>query len=147
ACFLGVAVGEELHGTLEIGEQHGHLFALAFEGALGGEDLLREMLGRVGFRGGESRCRCGLTTQRLPAGSAELPAGVDSCAARRAGNVQLGATLLAEGDAGPIVEATLRAEHQASPLFSDSACSSQNCMSISRYMVAAIVRCSWATWR
>jgi hypothetical protein len=32
--FLGVAVGEQLHGALEIGEQHGDLLTLAFDSAL-----------------------------------------------------------------------------------------------------------------
>jgi len=31
ARLLGIAVGEQLHRALEIGEQHGHLLALAFE--------------------------------------------------------------------------------------------------------------------
>jgi hypothetical protein len=30
-CGLGVAVGEELHRTLDIGEQHGDLLPLPFE--------------------------------------------------------------------------------------------------------------------
>jgi len=44
ARLLGVAVGEELHGALEVGEEDGDLLALAFEGGLGSEDLLGEML-------------------------------------------------------------------------------------------------------
>ena len=39
---------------------------------------------------------------------------------------------------------TLRAAAHASTLISASACSSQNRMSISRYIVVAVVRCSWA---
>jgi hypothetical protein len=31
---LGIAVGEQLHGALEVGEEHRHLLALAFEGRL-----------------------------------------------------------------------------------------------------------------
>src|SRR3712207_8272206 len=46
----GVAVGEQLHGALEVGEQHGHLLALALQRAAGGEDALGQMLGRVGGR-------------------------------------------------------------------------------------------------
>jgi hypothetical protein len=38
--LLGVAVGQQLHRALEIGEEHRHLLALAFEGGLGGEDFL-----------------------------------------------------------------------------------------------------------
>ena len=48
ARLLGIAVGEQLHRALEVGEEDGDLLALAFEGAAGGEDLLGEMGGRVG---------------------------------------------------------------------------------------------------
>jgi hypothetical protein len=34
ARLLGVAVGQEFHGTLEVGEQHSHLFAFTFQGRL-----------------------------------------------------------------------------------------------------------------
>jgi hypothetical protein len=34
ACFLGIAVGEQLHRALEIGEEHGDLLALALERVL-----------------------------------------------------------------------------------------------------------------
>ena len=37
------------HRALEVGEEHGDLLALAFEGALGGEDLLGKVLGGVGL--------------------------------------------------------------------------------------------------
>ena len=47
ACFFGVAVSQEFHRALQVSEQHRHLFALALEGALGGEDLLREVLGGI----------------------------------------------------------------------------------------------------
>ena len=55
ARLLGITIREELHRALEIREEHGHLLALAFEGGLGGEDLLSEVLGCVhatfaGFR-------------------------------------------------------------------------------------------------
>ena len=47
--LLGIAVGQQLHRALEVGEEHRHLLALALERALGGEDLLGEVLGRVAF--------------------------------------------------------------------------------------------------
>jgi hypothetical protein len=50
ARLLGVPVSEELHRTLEVGEQHGDLLALALQRVLGGEDLLGEVLGRVRLR-------------------------------------------------------------------------------------------------
>ena len=45
--LLGVAVGEQLHRALQVGEEHRDLLALAFEGGLRGEDLLGEVLGGV----------------------------------------------------------------------------------------------------
>jgi hypothetical protein len=48
--FLGVAVGEQFHRALEVGEEDSDLLALAFEGAPGGEDLLRKMLRGIGLR-------------------------------------------------------------------------------------------------
>jgi hypothetical protein len=48
--LLGIAVGQQLHRALQVGKQHGDLFALAFEGRLGCEDALGEMLGGVGLR-------------------------------------------------------------------------------------------------
>ena len=40
----------QLHRALHVGEQHGDLLALAFEGGLGLQDFVGEMLGRVGAR-------------------------------------------------------------------------------------------------
>jgi hypothetical protein len=54
--FFGVDLLGEVHRALHIGEQHSHLLTFAFEGAPGGEDLLREMFRRVGTRvGGAGR--------------------------------------------------------------------------------------------
>jgi hypothetical protein len=38
--LLWVALGQQLHGPLEVGKQHRDLLALAFQGGAGGEDLL-----------------------------------------------------------------------------------------------------------
>ena len=35
-CLLRVTVGQQLHRALQIGEEDGHLFALAFQRGLGG---------------------------------------------------------------------------------------------------------------
>ena len=51
ARLLGVAVGEQLHRALEVGEEDRDLLALAFQRGLGGEDLLGEVLGGVGLSG------------------------------------------------------------------------------------------------
>ena len=53
--LLGVAVRQQLHGALQVGEEHRDLLALAFQRRLGGEDLLGEVLGGVGVGGGELR--------------------------------------------------------------------------------------------
>jgi hypothetical protein len=50
ARLLGIALGEQLHRAFEVGEEHGDLLALAFEGAPGGEDLLGEVARSVGLR-------------------------------------------------------------------------------------------------
>ncbi len=50
ARLLGVAVGEQLHRALEVGEEDRDLLALALQGGLRGEDLLGEVLGGVGVR-------------------------------------------------------------------------------------------------
>ena len=49
ARLLGIAVGEQLHRALEVGEEHRDLLALALQRGLRGEDLLGEVLGRVGL--------------------------------------------------------------------------------------------------
>ena len=52
--LLGVAVGEQLHRALEVGEEDRDLLALAFEGGLGVEDAFGEVLRGVPFWRGES---------------------------------------------------------------------------------------------
>ena len=49
ARLLGIAVGEQLHGALQIGEEDGDLLALALERGAGAEDLLGEVARRVGL--------------------------------------------------------------------------------------------------
>ena len=98
--LLGIAVGEQFHRALQIGEEHGDLLALAFEGGLGGEDLLGEMLWRVALRRAESRtrhCRLGLgSAEPLTALLAELGPRLVCRAATRAGSLEPSPTLLAE---------------------------------------------------
>jgi hypothetical protein len=45
----------EVHRALHVGEEDGHLLALALEGASRGEDLLGEVLGRVRARVAQRR--------------------------------------------------------------------------------------------
>ena len=57
AGLLGVAVGQQLHRALHVGEENGHLLALALEGLLRGQDPLDEVAGRVALGRGEPRRR------------------------------------------------------------------------------------------
>src|SRR5204863_9988734 len=70
--LLGVAVGEQLHGVLQVGEEHGHLLSLAFEGGLRREDALREVRGRIRIRSSKARRSASLSRDRLRAFEAEL---------------------------------------------------------------------------
>jgi hypothetical protein len=45
--LFGVAVGQQLHGALEVGEQHSDLFALAFQARTGFEDFFGQMGGGI----------------------------------------------------------------------------------------------------
>ena len=53
--LFGVAVGEQLHGPLEVGEEDGHLLSLPLEGSLRGEDAGGEVLRRVAHGRSEAR--------------------------------------------------------------------------------------------
>ena len=53
AGLLGVAISQELHRALEIGEEHRDLLAFAFQCAFECKDLLSEVLGGVGLGGRE----------------------------------------------------------------------------------------------
>ena len=55
AGLLGVAVGEQLHRTLEVGEEHRHLLTLTFERRPRQQDAVGEVLRGVGIGGGEAR--------------------------------------------------------------------------------------------
>ncbi len=57
ASLLGIAVGEQLHRALEVGEEDRDLLTLAFQGCLRGKDLLGEVLRRIRLRGRELGCR------------------------------------------------------------------------------------------
>src|SRR5438128_3804841 len=54
ARLFGIAVGKQLHRTLQVSEEHRHVLPFAFHGALRRENLLGEMLWDVGFRGSET---------------------------------------------------------------------------------------------
>jgi hypothetical protein len=56
AGFFGITIGQQLQGAFEIGEEHGHLLALAFQGGFRRQDLLGEMRGGVCLGCLGSRC-------------------------------------------------------------------------------------------
>src|SRR5262245_20153682 len=114
ARFLGVTVGEQLHGTLEVREEHRDLFALPLQRGFRGHDLLGEVLGRVGlWRGNPSRRRC--SRKGATALTAELLRGGVRRAAGWARSRQPGSTLPTELHGGKILVLAPRAVHAASP--------------------------------
>jgi hypothetical protein len=99
AGFLGIPVSEKFHRALEVSEQHRDLLALAFKGALRGEDFLYEVLRRVQLRRREPRCsRCwrGSRRQCCATAIAELAPGLDLRTAARATRRKCPAALATE---------------------------------------------------
>jgi hypothetical protein len=96
----------QLHRPLHVGEEHGHLLALAFEGGARGQNLLGEVLRRIGawtwwwprFRG---------LSERLSAFSAELFPWLVHRLAGGADQREFSAAMGAELSAGSILPATL----------------------------------------
>src|SRR5262245_49089651 len=109
--FLWIAVGEQLHRPLEVGEENGDLLALAFESRLGREDLLGQVLRGIGLRGGKAwlvrrrKQRVRTLWTELCRGRSRAPA-VRACASQRSG------AFLAELRPGPVFVPTLRTLHQ-----------------------------------
>jgi hypothetical protein len=93
--LLGVAVGEQLHRALEVGDEDGDLLALTFERGLGRQDALGEVLRGVGLGGGEA-AGWGAALERRTAFPAELLARGIRVAAARADGREPRATLAAE---------------------------------------------------
>src|SRR6202142_1631367 len=73
---FGVAVSKQLHRTLDVGKQHGDLLPLAFEGCLGGQNLIDQILGSVTLK----QSRVGIVCNPLQ-GMATL--GAELCCGRR----------------------------------------------------------------
>src|SRR5215468_8366264 len=72
ARLLRVTIGQQLHRSFEVGEEHCDLFTLALEGGLGSKDFFGEMLrgvsaGRVEPRRGGTHLN-GLATREAEAG-------------------------------------------------------------------------------
>jgi hypothetical protein len=101
--LLGIAVGEQLHRALEVGEEHGHLLALTLQRRARGEDALRQVARRVGVGRREARLAGGgadgrpalvaearAVGQGVPAGAARQPeTGAASEAEARRGRILL----------------------------------------------------------
>src|SRR5439155_21803276 len=98
---LGVELLGEVHRALDVGEEDGHLLALALKGAARGQDFLGETLWRVGGGGLLSSWGSG-HPQRGAAVAAELLAGVCWGAARRARPSEASAALRAKAAVGTI---------------------------------------------
>jgi len=109
--FLGIAVGQELHRALEIGEEDRHLLPFTFERALGGEDPLGEVLGGIGVWREEAG-RLGWF-QRSRTLSAEFVAGRIGRPARRADGLERRRALPAEAHAHRVLSLAPKTFHGA----------------------------------
>jgi hypothetical protein len=86
--FLRVAIGQELHRALEVGEEDGDLLALSFDGGLGGEDFLSEVLRSVGLgRHKPDRNRSGCHGEPVTALTTKVIVRRGCCAALRTRDV------------------------------------------------------------
>jgi len=96
--LLGITVGEQLHRAFQVGEEHGDVLALTFQGCFRREDALGEVLRRVGLGRAEPRSRGRRDGQprRLRALGAELRRRRELPAALRARARQGRGALLAE---------------------------------------------------
>ena len=93
---LGISIREELHRALQVGEQDGHVLALALQRALGRANTLGEMHRRVRGRGGEARPGVGWAADRGGALWAKLGGDGQFALALRATPGQRGGALRAE---------------------------------------------------
>jgi hypothetical protein len=101
ASLFRIAIGEQFHRTLAIGEEDGDLLGLSLQRALGREDLLGSVSGSV--RPGASEVADWLGGERDTAGPAELLARRDESTAVRARSLEPSATVLAKARAGVVL--------------------------------------------
>ena len=109
ARVLGIAVGQQFHRALQVREQHGDLLALTFQGGLGGEDLLGQMLRGVALRAGRLGRRD--RPERRGALAAELVLGWVPGATGGTGRDKRGGALPTELHAGGILVLAAGALH------------------------------------
>jgi hypothetical protein len=89
ARLLGIAVSEQLHRALEVGEEHGDLFAFSLERCSGRQDFLGEVLGSIAVRkprrcarsGGNGMSTLGTELRRCR----QLPAALGAAPGQRRG--------------------------------------------------------------
>ena len=104
AGLFRVAVGEQFHRALQVGKQHRHLFALAFQGAFGGQNLLGQIARRVGLRRAFLRLQdAGHHGQGRATAAAEFFPGLVRESAGRAGQGQWCPALGAETAPGAVL--------------------------------------------
>ena len=118
ARLLGIAVGEQLHRALEVGEEHRDLLALALQGALRGEDLLGEVLGGVALRRGETGSRRRLRRsgrKSRPATIAELAPGLHPSTAAGTDDRKRRAALSAESCPFAVLRLAPGTRHRGRP--------------------------------
>ena len=98
---FGIDLLGEIHRALHVGEEDGHLLALALEGAAGGQDLLDEVRRRGGSRWRRARPTT-TSAQRGAAAPAEFLARLHGRPARWTGATQAAAALGAEAAIGAV---------------------------------------------
>ena len=113
--LLGIAVGKQFHRALEIREKHRHLLALALKGALGGEDLLGQVLRGVAFGRCVARGGARVRRQGGAAGSAKVLPRYDRLAAGRAGLFEPRAAVHTEAGRGVVLSLAPDASHPQPP--------------------------------
>ena len=101
-----------LHRALDVGEQHRHLLAFAFEGGTRGQDLVGQVFRGVRVWRG---CGGGCNGERRTALATELGGGPVAGAAGWARGFQWRAALFTEGRVGQILGLALRAFHRNLP--------------------------------
>ena len=109
--LLRVTVRDQLHGSLEVREQHGDLLTFALDGAPGREDLLGEVFRGIGL-GRAGRCTC-VGGRGMGAGVTELRSGRELRPAIRARPGQRRGAFLTEPRALRVGMLTARTRHAA----------------------------------
>jgi hypothetical protein len=111
--LLGVSVGEELHGALEVGEEDSDLLALALEGGLRGENPFGQVFRRINLWRGEPRLGVIANGERRCALPAELVARRIGRATGRTDRRKRSGTLAAELHASGILSLAPGTAHQS----------------------------------